>query len=175
MWCVPDTQPIPQARGYLEGQAHSTDPLDVVRALYQVAIESIGNAITHLRDGDATARSRDVTRAEEAVHELSLALDRSVEAPFVRSLADLYAYILDRLVQGHSQKSEAAFRDARAILVTLESAWAGVQAKVHAEGALPATESPAEVPYEAPQEAPQDASTAYGEVLIPVNSRDWSA
>jgi flagellar protein FliS len=170
---VADIQTLNAARGYLEGRAHSSEPLDVVHTLYRVALESVGSAIVHLRDGDAMARSRDVTRAEEAVHELVLALDKSVDAPFVRTLVDLYSYILDRLVQGHSQQSEQAFRDAQTILVTLESAWAGVRANVAKEQAplpaSPAMEEPA------PPQPVQDASAAYGQFSMPTNSHDWSA
>ncbi|HEY4361275.1 MAG TPA: flagellar export chaperone FliS [Bryobacteraceae bacterium] len=175
MRSVQDKQPLPQARGYLETQAHSADPLDVVRGLYQVAIESVGNAMTHLREGDALARSRDVSRAEEAVHELALSLDRSVEAPFVQRLGDLYGYILERIAQGHAQQSEAAFQDARAILVTLEAAWAGVQEKVRGESVSNLAEVTAEQTYEPAEQAPQDASAAYGQVAVSSSSRDWSA
>jgi flagellar protein FliS len=170
---VADTANLNPARGYLEGRAHSAEPLDVVHTLYRVALESVGSAIAHLHDGDAMARSRDVTRAEEAVHELVIALDRSVDAPFVRTLADLYTYILERLVQGHSQQSEQAFREAQTILVTLESAWAGVRANVSAETASTATVSAAE---ESDSPAPvQDTTAAYGQFSVPVNSHDWSA
>jgi flagellar secretion chaperone FliS len=173
MWGVADTSSFTPARGYLEGRAHSAEPLDVVHTLYRVALESVGGAIAHLHDGDTMARSRDVTRAEEAVHELVLALDKSVDAPFVRTLADLYTYILERLVQGHSQQSEQAFRDAQTILVTLESAWAGVRAKVNEEAAPVAVDSSVEEP--AAQQQVHDASTAYEQFSVPASSRDWSA
>jgi len=121
------------------------------------------------------ARARDVTRAEEAVHELALSLDRSVEAPFVQRLADLYGYILERLAQGHAQQSEPSFQDARAILVTLDSAWAGVQENVRSESVAALADAIAPEPQPSREPAPQEASAAYGAVEPSASSRDWSA
>ena len=152
-------------REYLENLTLSAHPVEIVCSLYHVAISSLNAAIGYLHSGDAYARARMVTKAEKAVHELILALDHSVRAPFTRTLADLYRYILDQIVKGHGYKSEQAFRDALAILTTLESAWTQVKAEVTV---APEAEEPA-----TPERVDQSYGS-YGSVPTGASSRDWT-
>lgn len=129
--------------------------------LYRVAMDSLEQAIADLKKGDALARAQAVTRAQEAVTELSLALDHSVGASFTHTLASLYAYVLDEILKGHAQQSESAFRKALAILSSLHEAWEGVKKDTEksAEAAAASVSAPDPVP--APQEDPQDLATRY--------------
>src|SRR5579862_3586564 len=122
-------------REYLESRILSTPPTEIVQMLYQVAIDQINTAIDCLKSGDAFARARAVTKAEEAVDELILSLDHSVGASFTKSLADLYAYVLRQIVAGHSRQSEQAFRDALTILTSLADTWTKVRANLAAQNA----------------------------------------
>src|SRR6478735_7123474 len=90
---VQSSDPVQQAqREYLESRILSAQPAELVEMLYQVAIQSLKKAIGHLKSGDAMARSREVTRAQEAVNEMMAALDHSVGASFTQTLAALYSY-----------------------------------------------------------------------------------
>src|SRR5277367_1455003 len=123
-----DVETVQQAhRDYAESRILSAHPVEVVHMLYQVAIDNLNAAISHLRNQDHFARSYAVTKAQAAIHELILALDHSVNAPFTRTLSDLYHYSLQQITQGHGKQSEAAFREALSILTTLASAWAEVK------------------------------------------------
>ncbi len=124
---VTDAQREQAHREYLESKALSAQPTELVHMLYQLAIDNLNAAIACLDTGDAFARARAVTKAEEAVHELVVSLDRAVDAPFTRTLADLYNYVLDCIVKGHGKKSEQAFRDALSVLKTLAGAWAQIK------------------------------------------------
>src|SRR5579864_5444211 len=105
------SDPLSQAhRDYLESQILSSSPTEVVQKLYQVAIDNTHAAIRYLKAGEALPRARAVTKAEEAVDELLIALDHSVGAQFTRTLADLYRYVLHQLVLGHARQSEQADR-----------------------------------------------------------------
>src|ERR1043166_3832047 len=106
-------------RDYVENRVLTADPLEVVEMLYHVAMDALATAITHLNAGDAMPRSRAVSRAQEAVNELALALDHSAGAPFSRTLAELYAYVQEQIIKGHTKQSEAAFHEALSILTTL--------------------------------------------------------
>jgi flagellar biosynthetic protein FliS len=182
---------IAQARrDYLENQALVTSPTAIVQMLYQVAIDNLHAALDFLKCGDALARARVVTKAEEAVDELLLALDHSVGAQFTRTLADLYRYILGQIVIGHARQSEQAFLDALTILESLADTWSQVRAKLHAEAeasemelakeAEAATEPEANPEANANREA-RDSYSAYssgsaqnsGVAVAP--GRDWSA
>jgi flagellar protein FliS len=116
-------------RDYVESQVLSARPAERVYLLYKVAIESVNVAIERLRDGDIFARGRAVNKAHEAVDELNFALDHTVGAKFTRTLAELYIYVQQQLVRGHSQKSERAFQEALSVLTTLADTWKEVVAR----------------------------------------------
>ncbi len=120
-------------RDYLQNQAMVTSPTEIVHLLYKVAIDNMNKALDCLKSGDALARARAVTKAEEAVDELILALDHSAGAQFTRTLADLYAYILQQMMNGHARQSEQAFRDALTILESLSETWSQLRAKLNAD------------------------------------------
>jgi flagellar protein FliS len=169
-------------REYLENQVFSAHPVERVHLLYQVAVDSVNTAIARLRDGDIFARGRAITKAHEAVDELTFALDHSVGASFTRTIAELYGYVQRQLVKGHSQKSEQALQEALSVLTTLADAWTEVMARtcgsaLFESGLQPgyphgATGEPASVPAQPDRSEPH---AAYGEVpRVSSISRDWS-
>ena len=182
---------IAQARrDYLENQALVTSPTAIVQMLYQVAIDNLHAALDFLKSGDCLARARVVTKAEEAVDELLLALDHSVGAQFTRTLEDLYRYILGQIVIGHARQSEQAFLDALTILESLADTWSQVRAKLHAEAEASelemAKEEAAVTAPEADAEAiaNKDARESYSAYssgsaqnsgVAVASGRDWSA
>ena len=157
-------------RDYLESRVFSAHPAERVQMLYDIAIDSVNTAIARFRDGDIFARGRAVTKAHEAVDELTLALDHSVGASFTHTLAELYGYVQKQLMAGHSQKSEEAFQNALSVLTTLAGAWKEVVIRTCGGGSShveTASQEPAasSAPRSAYDGVPQMASTS---------SRDWS-
>jgi len=152
----------------MESRALSAQPIEIVHMLYQVAIDNLYAAISCLDTGDAFSRARAVTKAEEAVQELMISLDHSV-APFTRTLADLYRYVLDSTVKGHAKKSKEAFEEALSVLTTLAVAWAQVKDELLAN---PPSPSPAEE-HESPASSQSD--NPYGSFATTASgSRDWT-
>jgi len=165
-------------RDYLESRVLGAHPIEVVEMLYQVAIDNVNLAITHLKAGDALARARAVTKAEQAVDELVLAVNPSVQASFTSTLVDLYHYVLQRIIRGHAQQSEQAFRDALNVLTILAEAWSELKAKELEKPEAPAAntalahdEPAAELE---PGPAANNPYAAYG-AAVSSGSRDWSA
>jgi flagellar biosynthetic protein FliS len=159
-------------REYVESRILSAHPVETVAMLYQIAIESLEEAIRCLKSGDRLGRARLVTRAQKAIHELLIALDPAVDPAFVRKTADLYRYALRRIIAGHAEQSEAPFREALAVLRPLGSAWAEVKTRICAE---PDATEPA--PMEERREmaaAVSNPYAAYGYAQAPTGSRDWS-
>jgi flagellar protein FliS len=156
-------------RDYIESRVFSAHPVERVQMLYEIAIDSVNTAIARFRDGDIFARGRAVTKAHEAVDELTLALDHSVGASFTHTLAELYGYVQRQLMAGHSQKSEEAFQNALSVLTTLAGAWKEVVIRTcgSASHGEPASPEPAtsSAPRSAYDGVPQMSSTS---------SRDWS-
>jgi flagellar protein FliS len=177
MYRVMDVETVQQAhRDYAESRILSAHPVEVVHMLYQVAIDNLNAAISHLRNRDHFARSYAVTKAQAAIHELILALDHSVNAPFTRTLSDLYHYSLQQITQGHGKQSEAALREALSILTTLAAAWTEVKKRLCGEeGAAAQVES---LGHHLAEETRQQSANPYAEygssLSTSVLSRDWS-
>jgi flagellar protein FliS len=157
-------------RDYLESRVLSAHPVEIVSMLFDVAIESLKEAIGHLKTQDRMARSRAATRAEQAIQELLVALDHSVNAPFTHTSADLYRYALGRIVAGHARESEAAFQEALIVLKPLQSAWADLKSRLCEEPKAVVEE----VPAEEPRHTVIDPYAAYRQTAATTVSRDWS-
>lgn len=161
-------------KDYLMSRIETAHPVEIIHLLYQVAIDNLNLAITHLKSGDAFARARAVTKAELAVDELILALDHSVGATFTRTLADLYGYVLRQTVTGHARKSEQAFREALSILMTLSEGWDGVRRNICGDK-QPAASAEAPEPQAVAAAASDSRYAAYSQgPATAVLSRDWS-
>jgi len=170
--------PVQQAqREYLESRILSAQPAELIEMLYQIAIQSLKKSISHLKSGDAMARSREVTRAQEAVNEMMAALDHSVGASFTHTLAALYSYVQQQTLKGHSGPSEEAFQRAIGILTTLQEGWDGVRADLaKANQPAPSYAAAAAEPEvaEETRENVSDRSLEYCQTA-PSASRGWSA
>jgi len=169
-----DDQALSQAsREYLESRILSISPTEVVQMLYQVAIDNLNAAIDFLKTGDAFARARVVTKAEEAVDELILALDHSVGAQFTKTLEDLYRFILRQIIAGHARQSEQAFRDALTILTSLADTWTQVRGQINAQNA--ADDAAIEAAALTVEAARTVEPSPYAAGCPVAGSRDWSA
>ena len=157
-------------RDYIESKVFSAHPVERVQMLYEIAINSVNTAIARFRDGDIFARGRAVTKAHEAVDELTLALDHSVGASFTHTLAELYGYVQRQLMTGHSQKSEEAFQNALSVLTTLADAWKEVV--IRTCGGEPAQVEPA-LPEPAASAEPRSGYEGVP-LMASTSSRDWS-
>lgn len=165
-----DPQTLEQAhRDYQESRILAAHPVEIVEMLYQVAIDNLHEAIAQLKAGDRFARSRAVTKAQEAVHELAISLDRTVNAPFTQTLAELYQYVLRQITMGHSRESEHDFQDALSILTTLSGSWSEVRRQVCEQSHPPVEAAPE------PEERPATFASPYIQTSAAAPSHDWSA
>jgi flagellar protein FliS len=165
-----DAKPHPQAyRDYLESRILSARPVEIVHLLYQVAIENLNAALDCIEKGDIFGRSRAITKAQSAVHELLSALDPSVSPVMARNLAELYDYVQRQIITGHTLRSQEALRNGLRVLTTLSEGWDGVRSIDMANAEAP------QLP-EAPQKSPETGiSYLYLEPSrLPSTGRDWS-
>jgi flagellar protein FliS len=169
-----DAQAASQAhRDYTESRILSAHPVEIVHLLYQVAIDNLNAAITCLKEGDNSGRSRAVSKAQGAIDELIVALDHTVDAPFTRNLAELYDYVQREIISGHTQRSERALGNALGILTILSEGWTVVRNRVTGEDKAAGAESDG-VP-EKQTEAEKEINQLYAEPSpVPETARDWS-
>jgi flagellar protein FliS len=159
------------ARDYLESRVLSAHPVEVVQLLYQVAIDNLNTALACLKTGDIFGRSRAVTKAQGAVHELMSALDPKVSVPIARNLAELYDYVQREIIVGHTRRSEKAFEGALGVLTTLSEGWGDVKTSVMGE---PNSRSAPQEQAEAAPETKISQLYAQPPQDDPAPAQDWS-
>jgi flagellar protein FliS len=108
---------------YRQNEVLSATPLKLVVLLYEGAVESISQARAWLRAGQIAERTRAINRAMTLVNELALSLDRSQGGELSLRLADLYAYVQKRLLEGNFRQTEAPLEEAERLLRTLLEGW----------------------------------------------------
>jgi flagellar protein FliS len=98
-------------------------PLELVRALYGGAIQSIRIARAALANGQIRERSAAITKACAIVQELTVSLDKDAGGEVAAGLAELYVYIHRRLGEANIEQSDAPLAEAQRLLETLLEGW----------------------------------------------------
>ncbi|MGH9581774.1 MAG: flagellar export chaperone FliS [Bryobacteraceae bacterium] len=110
-------------RAYVEGSVFSSDPVRLVVALYEGAIECTRQSRRCLETGDIWGRAQAVSKAVNILTELIASLDHKKGGEISVNLAGLYNYMQRKLMEGHAGKSAAAFEEVEKLLQTLLHAW----------------------------------------------------
>lgn len=112
---------------YLEAEILGAEPLALVSLLYRAAIEALGQARRHLRNGAIRDRSRQITKASEIINELMFSLDHQNGGSLSRDLAGLYGYMQARLVDANFHQADAPLAEVQQLLQTLLEGWGAIQ------------------------------------------------
>lgn len=108
---------------YLESRVLSAGPLELVRILYQTAGGAVADARRYLVAGDVLARARAISKASEALLELTGSLDFALGGEIAQRLARLYDYMLRRLTEANFRQIDAPLAEVQTLLTTLSEAW----------------------------------------------------
>ena len=119
---------------YIENEVLGADRIKLVMILYRAAIESIAGARLNVRNGEIRERSRRIVKASGIIHELLRSLNHAEGGDVSRNLAELYAYIQQRLMDANSAQTEPPLAEVEGLLRTLLEAWTATAA---AAAALP--------------------------------------
>ena len=111
---------------YLESRILSADPIELIRLLYQSAMEAIRDARGHLANREILPRARSISRASEILIELAASLDFERGGEIGRQLAALYDYMLRKLNEANLEQSDEHLAEVLALLATLLEAWDGI-------------------------------------------------
>jgi flagellar secretion chaperone FliS len=156
-------------REYLTHRVQTASPLELIRILYEAALQAVEEGRSAFQSGDILKRGQAVTKAIEILSELRISLRWDVHQEYCDTLAGLYTYMQQQLIRAHAEKSEHLFEEVGRLLHTLLEGWVGAMEK---QAAVAANEIPAEPEKEAP--APTDANPYSAE---PANSqplaRSW--
>jgi flagellar protein FliS len=124
---------------YLESRILSASPIELVKLLYQAAIESVRDARRHLANRDIAARARAISKASMVLAELTVSLDHERGRDVSRGLARLYDYMSRRLIEANLQQTDPPLEEVLGLLLTLVEGWEGIQSAAQPE---PQAESP---------------------------------
>jgi flagellar protein FliS len=108
---------------YEENRILNASPVELVRILYSAAIQAVANARECLRSGDIAARSREISKAQAIVMELSTAVDTSHSLEIGERLLALYDYMQTRLTEAHFRQQDRPLAEVIDLLTTLQEAW----------------------------------------------------
>jgi flagellar secretion chaperone FliS len=118
---------------YLEERVLSADPIELVRLLYQATIAAVRKARGHLAAGEIAERSRAISHAYRLLTELSTSLDHQRGGDVSRRLAQMYSYIMRRLIEANVQQKDEPLAEILGLLTTLAEGWEGVQPATQAQ------------------------------------------
>jgi flagellar protein FliS len=108
---------------YFEQQILGADPIELVRLVYQRAISTVREAREHLRSGRIAERSKAITRAYSALHELLSSLRPDAAPELASRLREMYWYMQQRLLDANLRQEDAPLTEVLGLLTTLAEAW----------------------------------------------------
>jgi flagellar secretion chaperone FliS len=114
-----------QHQEYVRQRVQSASPVELIRILYEAAVQSVDEAVRALQSGDILKRGRAVTKTIEILSELRIALRYDVQPEYCRTLAGLYSYMQTQLIRAHSEQSESLLLEVSRLLKTLLDGWTG--------------------------------------------------
>jgi flagellar protein FliS len=121
----------------LDTKILAATPMELVKLLYQAAIEAVQAARRHLTRGEIVERSRSVSRAVEILTELSGSLDHEKGGELSARLAALYDYLQRTLLEANFRQADDGLAQAETLLKTLNEAWSAIESPGPAGSAEP--------------------------------------
>jgi flagellar protein FliS len=117
---------IDAGQHYAQTEVSTVSPARLVLLMYDAALSAVEIARAALTSAhpDLALVSTQLTRAQQLVTELELALDHDRGGQIAASLQALYAYARERLVHANLSKDTAPLDEVTRIIAELRDAWA---------------------------------------------------
>ena len=112
----------------LETRILSATPIELVKMLYQAAIEEVQAARQHLQRGETAKRGRSVVKTIAILAELNGSLDHSKGGELSTQLAAMYDYLQRTLLDANFRQADDGLAAAETLLKTLGEAWSTLNA-----------------------------------------------
>jgi flagellar secretion chaperone FliS len=108
---------------YINSQAISADPLELVRMLYRGALEGVSAGRDRIRDGDILGRVERLNKVSAIIDELTVSLDRNAGGEISMMLAQLYDYMRHLILTANIEQSERPLIELESLLGTILDGW----------------------------------------------------
>jgi flagellar secretion chaperone FliS len=122
-----------QHHEYITQRVQTASPLELIRILYEAALQSVDEALRALQSGDILGRGRAVTKTIQILSELQIALRYDVQKEYCSTLAGLYGYMQSQLIRAHSEQSESLLLEVSRLLHTLLEGWTGAMENLRSD------------------------------------------
>ena len=109
--------------GYQELEVYASDPVELIRMLYRIALEEVERAMECLGRGDRRGRSDAISRTAEALLELVGCLDVEHGGEIAQRLLLLYDYMQRCLLEANAKERREPLETVAKLLRTLLEAW----------------------------------------------------
>ncbi len=119
--------PSSAADAYKRESIENAPPVKVIQMLYGGALRHLDRALAVDPGADAPGFVESLTRADEIVIELRLALDAEAAPELAGSLQQLYFFAEDRINQGLALREHGPVQEAREVLSRLQAGWAALE------------------------------------------------
>jgi flagellar protein FliS len=108
---------------YLESRVMSADRLELVRVLYEAAIDAITAAERRLGEKNIRARSEEISKAQQIIGELAVSLDDENGGEISRNLRQIYGWLMVALATANAEQRAEPLVEAAGVLRTLLAGW----------------------------------------------------
>jgi flagellar protein FliS len=124
-------------KAYNDDSILMASPMRLVTALYEGAISAVEQARRCLATEDIMGRSTYITKTVNIISELIASLDREKGGDISQRLGQLYAYMLQRVMEAHTRQAEEPLIEVSSLLSTLLEGWRSAEAQLAAGAAAP--------------------------------------
>ncbi len=114
-------------QAYTDGSIFSDDPLNLVVALYQGALDATQQAELAVQAKDIPSRTKAINKAISILTELLVSLDIERGGEIAQNLRQLYVYMQKQLIDAHIRQVGEPIAEVSKLLTTLLEGWRGVQ------------------------------------------------
>lgn len=110
-------------QAYTEGSMFSGQPIRLVVALYQGALEATRQAVHCLESRDIWGRGKAINKVVAILAELLSSLDEKEGGEIAQNLKRLYLYLQRRLIEAHSRQAAAPLLEVEKLLGIMLEGW----------------------------------------------------
>ena len=118
---------------YTEGSVYTDNPLNLVAALYERAIDATQQAVRAIESRDIPSRTKAINKAYEILTELLVSLNHEKGGEVSQNLQRLYGYMQRQLIHGHAKQLAEPIAEVSSLLTTLLEGWRGAARSVTAQ------------------------------------------
>lgn len=146
---------------YTDNLLVGASPMRLIVALYQGAVDAMGQAKRCYSVGDIMGRGAAITKASNILSELISSLDMEKGGEISANLKKLYGYMLGRILAAHAQQQIEPLTEVEGLLMQLLEAW-----KTVASQPVPTPAAASEIESPLAAASTQTQTEDYGELIV---------